>query len=293
MHGAHERPTYDRVARMSERGVVRLRDGGKLSFETLGRPNGAPPLLLLRPLGGSMALWGELAERLAHARQVIAFDPRGVGQSSDPPWTYTTQAMARDAVELLDAQKVPRAHVFGLSLGGMVASWLAIAAPERVARLILASTLPRPERISHRIVNKAPRLLRALMRHGVEAEVGLVQQILSSRFVAEHPDRVRAIGEAVRRHPTRGRNLAKLALAAARHDAEPWLRNITAPSLILVGDRDPIAGARSQAELLHDIPNARLIIIADSGHDLSLEQPAATAAAVHSFLAEASWSAAT
>jgi 3-oxoadipate enol-lactonase len=271
---------------MNDRGLVRLRDGGALSFAISGRPGASPPILLLRPLGGSMALWGELAERLAQARQVIAFDPRGVGRSSDPPWSYTTQAMARDAIELLDARQVERAHVFGLSLGGMVASWLAIDAPDRVARLVLASTLPRPERISHRIIDKAPLLLRAVLRHGVEAEVGLVEGILSSQFRREHPERVRQIGDEVRRHPTRGRNLLKLALAAARHDAEPRLRTITAPSLILVGDRDPIAGARSQAELLHDIPDARLIIIAHSGHDLSLEQPVATATAVNAFLGE-------
>jgi pimeloyl-ACP methyl ester carboxylesterase len=106
----------------SERSFARLSDGGKLSFSVRGDLSSRTPILLNRPLGGSMDLWGTFADRLADEYPLIAFDPRGVGQSSDAPLLHSTRVMARDAVELLDALSVQCAHVFGLSLGSMVAS---------------------------------------------------------------------------------------------------------------------------------------------------------------------------
>jgi len=263
--------------------MIVLPSGGRLSAETLGQRT-ERPLLLLRPLGGSMALWGPLAHILAQRRQVIAFDPRGVGLSSDPPWLQSTRSMAVDAVAVLNAFEVATADVFGLSLGGMVASWLAIDAPARVGRLVLGSTLPRAASFSHHLYAHLPSLVRMSLRQGVEAEVGLVQEILSPAFIAEHPARTQAILAEVRRCPTGKKNLLMLGLAALRHQAEPLLSTVTAPTLLLVGDRDPVAGRSSQAELLAHLPKAQLRRIRDCGHDLSLEQPGPTAAAIDEFL---------
>ena len=274
--------TTARATQVTQR--VQLSDGGSLCVELQGTRTDQPPLMLLRPLGGSMALWGELAARLGQRRQIVAFDPRGVGASSDPPWFQTTRQMAADAVAVLDALGLDRADVFGLSLGGMVASWLAIDHPLRVERLVLASTLPRAKRISRHVYTEVLGLLRWALVPGVEAEVGLVRQILSMSFRLHHPERVLAISDQIRRSPARRKNLALLALAAARHDAEHLLPSITAETLILVGALDPIAGARSQAELLYDLPHARLCILPDCGHDLSLEQPESTALEVDRFL---------
>src|SRR5690242_14422054 len=94
--------------------LARLPDGARLAYALHG-PAGdrRTPLVLCRPLGGSMALWGEFAARLAADVPVIAFDPRGVGRSSDVPAGHTTRAMAADALALLDVLGVARAHVFG------------------------------------------------------------------------------------------------------------------------------------------------------------------------------------
>lgn len=268
----------------SRRGMVSLPDGGRLSYECSGAASLQLPLLLLRPLGGSMALWGRFAARLGAGREVIAFDPRGVGESSAPPLGHTTRAMAADARVLLDALGRERVHVFGLSLGGMVASWLAVDAAARVSRLVLASTLPRASKISRRVRHEAWPLLRAMLRPGVAAEIALVHQILSAQFRRAHPDRVRAIDALVRAHPTAKRNLLALALAAARHDLNAELAAIAAPTLVLVGELDPIVGKRADAELLHGIAHATLAVVASSGHDLSLEQPDDAAGQIDAFL---------
>jgi 3-oxoadipate enol-lactonase len=253
--------------------VAQLPDGGRLAFVVTGAETADPPILLNRPLGGSMALWGEFATRLSSAYRVIAFDPRGVGESSDLPLLFSTRAMARDAIALLDFLGVSRAHLFGLSLGGMVASWAAVDARDRVERLILASTLAESTAVSRRIASHLYGLVRALAKHGIEAEVGLVREVLSSDFRREHPERVAAIEATVRRHPTSHRNLALLALAAGTHDAGRTLRGNMVRTLLLEGEIDPIAGRASQRELLRDLPNASLEVIAHVGHDLSLEAP--------------------
>jgi pimeloyl-ACP methyl ester carboxylesterase len=264
--------------------IAYLADGTRLAFRVTGQSTGDAPILLNRPLGGSMALWGEFAGRLSTQFQVIEFDPRGVGASSDLPLFHSTRAMARDAVALLDVLEVPRAYFFGLSLGGMVASWAAIDARERVARLVLASTLPKATAISHRIRSHVGPLLRALLTPGAGAEVKLVDEILSSQFRREHPTRVASIEQAVRRTPTKRRNLVRLALAAALHDADRALDGNSSRTLLLVGELDPIAGRVSQEELLEDLPRAILEVVPHAGHDLSLEAPLSLADSVVRFL---------
>lgn len=274
-----------------EHGLARLGGGVELAYSIIGpqkpaadSPGDALPLLLHRPLGGSMALWGEFRRRLAATYRVIAFDPQGVGRSSEVPFFYSTREMARDAVGLLDYLGVEQAHVFGLSLGGMVASYMALDAPRRVGRLVLASTLPRQSAISARALGRGLRLLRCLTKSGAQAEVCLVVHILSAQFRKDHPERIRELEQLVRAVPARRRNLLALALAAARHNIEPELQGLAIETLLLFGELDPIAGQASQAELLHDLPRSRLEVLARAGHDLSIEQPLTTAERVLQFL---------
>ncbi len=264
--------------------VARLPDGGQLSYTILGRASAAPPVLLNRPLGGSMVLWGAFAERLARELQVIAFDPRGVGRSSDLRWRHSTRAMARDAVALLDVLGVTRTHVFGVSLGGMVASWIATDAPERVARLVLASTIPEASALSRRSLAKGLGFAQCFARRGAAAELCLVRQVVSSAFQAAHPRRMAEIERLVSATPARRANLVKLALAAARHRPAVPSAPLRPDTLLLFGAFDPLVGRTARAELLRDFPDATLEILPDAGHDLSLEQPLALAERVLAFL---------
>lgn len=255
-----------------------------MSVSITGPSTDAAPVLLLRPLGGSMALWGRFAVTLAEHARVIAFDPRGVGRSGPLPWHCSTREMARDAVALLDAFQVPRAHLFGLSLGGMVAEWIAVDAPERVESLVLASTLPEMSSISHRVKDHVFPVLRALTEYGAEAEVALVHALLSSQFRDREPDRVRAIEAVIRAAPTKRRTLLTFALAGALHAAEPRFAQHSGRTLLLFGEHDWIVGKTSRKELARELPNAIVEILAGAGHDLSLERPVETAERVLRFV---------
>jgi 3-oxoadipate enol-lactonase len=266
-----------------EAGFAPLPDGRRIAFEVRGQRHGGTPALLLRPLGGSIALWGPFRDVLTERMRVIAFDPCGAGESSPEPLGATTRDMARDAVLVLDHLGVPRAHVFGISLGGMVATWLAVDAPERVARLCIASAGPVGLDPAHLNLRRGVAMAACLLEPEGDVEACLTREVLSRDVRKEEPERVGAIMDTVAAEPAGRADILKHTLAAAGHDARAELHRIRAPTLVLAGDHDELIGSEPTAELAQAIPGARLEVIPDAGHDLTLEQPVATAERVAAF----------
>src|SRR5262249_46203389 len=114
-------------------------DGCRLSYSVEG-PAGAPVLLLSNSIGTTSALWDRQARPVAKTFRVVRSDTRGHGRSSVPAGDYTMEQLGRDALAVLDAAGAGRAHVCGISLGGITAMWLGVHAPERIERLVLANT---------------------------------------------------------------------------------------------------------------------------------------------------------
>jgi 3-oxoadipate enol-lactonase len=249
-----------------------LPDGGTLAYETLGEGS---PVLLVRPLGGSMALWGEFRARLAGEHRVVAYDLRGTGASRSAPAWSTTRGLARDAIALLDHLDIARAHVFGISLGSMIATWLAIDAPARVDRLCLASTCARGVELSATGLRRELAMASTFLRRDFEPR--LVARVLSSRFRREHPGETARIETVVRGTPSSRRSLATHALAGLVHDARAELPTITAPTLVLAGADDMLLGTEPSRAVSEAIPDAAFEIIPAAGHALTLERPVATA----------------
>src|SRR6185503_20953113 len=98
------------------------------------------PILLIMGLGASLEAWDRTAPVLASRYRVILFDNRGVGRSDVPPGPYSLEMMADDAAAVLDAAGVQAAHVYGASMGGMIAQEFALRHPTRVRKLILGCT---------------------------------------------------------------------------------------------------------------------------------------------------------
>ena len=114
-------------------------DGCRLWYTVEGREDGEA-LLLSNSLGTDAGLWTPQLPELSRAFRVVRYDTRGHGRSQAPPGPYTLDRLGRDALAVLDAAGVERAHACGISLGGLTAMWLALQAPRRVARIALANT---------------------------------------------------------------------------------------------------------------------------------------------------------
>jgi 3-oxoadipate enol-lactonase len=117
-------------------------DGARIAYEVTG-PGDAPALLFINSIGATRALWDPQVERLGATYRLIRYDARGHGQSSAPHGDYTLAQLGQDAVAVLDAAGVERAHVCGISLGGITAQWLGLHAAGRVRSLTLANTAAR------------------------------------------------------------------------------------------------------------------------------------------------------
>ncbi len=264
-------------------GFVRLSGGGELAYQIHGREHGGIPALLIRPLGGSMALWGTFRSVLAQKMSVISFDLCGTGHSSPGHGWVTTQGLADESLQLLTHLDVARAHVFGISLGGMAATWLAILAPDRIARLCIASAPARGLELSRAGLRRELGLAACFVRPSREVESTLVRRILSRHFRETEPAELLRIELSVQSEPASRSALLKHALAGFLHDARRELGSITAPTLVLAGENDTLLGTEPCRALASSIPGARFEIIEGSGHALTLERPLTTASSVSQF----------
>src|SRR6201987_5727687 len=109
----------------------------ELYWESAGR---GPPVLLIAGHGMTLDAWWRTVSTLAGSFRLLSFDNRDVGRSSRLPWPYGVPQMVDDAVAVLDAAGIGRAHIYGISLGGMVAQELALRHPHRVDALVLGAT---------------------------------------------------------------------------------------------------------------------------------------------------------
>jgi 3-oxoadipate enol-lactonase len=271
------------------RGTARLSDGAEIAYQLDPGPQGLAsptPMLLVRPLGGSVDLWGAFRERLRERAPVIVFDALGAGASRASAARTSTRRMARDVRELLDAIGVARAHVYGQSLGGLVATWLAADAPERVARLVLASTAARGVEFGHAGLLRGLSFTRCMLRGADEVEVCLAKRVLSRSFLTRAPEAWERLAGLLRARPTPRASLARAAAAGATHDARRVLSRVRAHTLVLAGGDDGLLGIGPQRALQERLAHAQLHVIDDTGHDVTLERPDEVARLVLEFVAE-------
>lgn len=241
-------------------------------------PAEAPPLLLLHSLGTEGRVWQKQAERLAGRFRVIRPDLRGHGLSAVTPGPGRIAQFAQDAVSVLDALGIARAHVAGLSIGGLVAQALAAAAPGRVASLILADTamaIPPPA-----LWHERAALVRARGMAVIEEAV-VARWVTPAALTAPETDGLRRM---LLRTDPEGYAAAAEALAAA--DLAADTARLRLPALVLVGDGDLATPPAAAAALAGAIPGARLVTIDRAAHIPTFEQADAVTAAMRRFLEE-------
>jgi pimeloyl-ACP methyl ester carboxylesterase len=229
------------------------------------------PLVFLNGLSGDHLYWMGQLRAFGKQFRCLAPDNRDVGQSCGPAAPYTTADMAADVAGLLGQLGLPPAHVLGLSLGGMIAQELALAAPQRVKSLVLVDTLARTDEWFRGTLG-----IFELIRRRVPDTASFFERILpwwvGWRFF-EQSDRVTWLRWLLRQtpHPQPLDGFLRQLDATRRHDALDRLGRIACPTLVLVGADDMICPPRYSEQLRDAIPGAELVIVPGIGHGLPFE----------------------
>jgi 3-oxoadipate enol-lactonase len=242
----------------------------RLRWESAGD---GPPLLLIMGLGLSGGAWWRSVPALAKRFRVITYDNRGTGGSTGLTYTYTTEAMADDALAVLDNAGIERAHVYGISLGGMVAQQLALREPDRVAGLVLGATQPggrRAIRADDEVLSFFGRRSELPAEQSAWGSVAYNYSPrawrLKSAQIAE--DIARRLANPFDEHAYRAQMCA-----AGLHNCYWRLAKLGKPTLVVHGGADrviPVANAHLTADR---IPGATLRILRDCGHLYPTEAP--------------------
>ncbi len=240
-------------------------DTATLAYDDVG-PDRGVPLLLVHGHPFDRSMWHPQLEHFSADRRVIVPDLRGYGASPGavPDWA----AYADDLDGLLDALRIPRAVVAGLSMGGQIALELQRRHPSRVAGLLLADTTAAAEPARAARLAMADRML----AEGMDPyAVEMLYRMVTTRAPAAVADHVLAM--------MRGTDPAGAAAAqrarAERPDHLPRLRSVAVPTVVVVGAEDdltPVSDARTIAGL---VPDAELVVVEDAAHLPNLEQPVA------------------
>jgi pimeloyl-ACP methyl ester carboxylesterase len=229
------------------------------------------PLLLINGLGSDHLEWlHQVPPFDAHFR-VVVFDNRGTGMSDVPPGPYTTAQMADDAASLLRALGIGRAHVLGVSLGGMIAQEVALRHPERVEGLVLVCTGPGGE-LSVRPSPEAMAVFSLATGKDPEAELRRMLPFLyTDACIRERPGEVEGFVRRRLDHPTPPEGYLSQLAAAVTHDASSRLEKIRARTLVITGDADRLVNRENSLRLAGRIPGARLVVLPGAPHRLFAE----------------------
>ncbi len=242
------------------------------------------PLLLIMGLGANATGWEMQIPDFSRELRVIAFDNRGSGRSDKPKEPYTIPQMADDAAGLLEALGIFSTHVYGMSMGGMIAQEMALRHPQRLRTLVLGSTMAG----GPKAVMAGPQLIQqwastAILPLEQAVETGLTF-LYSDEFIARNKERLvkRALELAHLMPPIDA--LQRQFMAITQFDSYGRLHQIQAPTLIITGTEDKIVPAENSRILAERIPGARLVELEGAGHGFLAEKAEEANAAVMDFL---------
>ena len=229
-------------------------------------PEDAPVLVLSNSLGATLDMWDPQLPVLTEHFRVVRYDTRGHGRSPVPDGDSGVDDLADDVVALLDRLHVPRAHVAGLSIGGMTALRLAVRDPERVERLaVLCSSAYTGNEQAWR-----ERAVTARTEGTGALAPTVVGRWFTPGWAAEHPDVVEHWRATIA--GTSDQGYASCCAAVATMDQRADLPAITAPTLVVSGAEDPALPPEHQHTIAAGITGAALLTVAGA-HLANIEQP--------------------
>jgi 3-oxoadipate enol-lactonase len=231
-------------------------------------------LAMIMGLGGGVPWLLRQIPTFARSYQVVAFDNRGTGQTDAPDSAYTMEMMAADLAGLLEAIGVETTHVFGISMGGMIAQHFALLYPEKVKTLILGATtcggsrrvIPDMEAI--KVLFDMDRMNRITPE---ERATEILPFVFSREFIDNNRALIRKLLAKMAGHVTPPHGYVRQVGAIAGHDTYERLPDIKAPTLVIAGDADKLVPVENSRLIASRIPHAELVILPNMGHGFNIE----------------------
>jgi len=224
------------------------------------------PLLLINGLGSDHLEWIHQIPVFEARFRMVVFDNRGTGGTDVPPGPYTTAQMGDDAAALLRDLGIPRAHVLGVSLGGMIAQEVALRHPDLVDGLVLGCTGPGGE-LSLRPSPEAMAAFALAKGEHPEAELRRMLPFLyTDACIRERPEEIEGFVRRRLDHPTPPEGYLSQLAAAVTHDAASRLGKIRARTLLITGDADRLVNWENSLRLAERIPGATLVVLPGAPH---------------------------
>ena len=231
------------------------------------------PLIMIMGLSGNINWWDpHLIAKLSTKFQLVVFDNRGAGRTDTSNRKYTVKLFADDSAGLMDALGISRAHVLGISMGGMIAQELALSYPEKVGKLILCSTTcggPKSVPPSEKALEMLTADNRALSHEEVIRMA--IPFLVTGKFIEDNPDLVEFKTRQMLKVPISNAAYIRQLDAIMEFDAYERLSQIKVPTLILHGKQDMLVPPENGSILATAILDSKLVYFKNSAHELTEE----------------------
>lgn len=235
----------------------------------LDGPEDAPVVMLHHSLATSRELWDDVTLALAQYYRVLAFDARGHGRTSATPAPYDFDRLAQDALGLMDALGIDRAHQVGLSMGGMACQYMGFAAPDRCESLVLVSTAAVTPPEAQAVWDQRLADVRA---NGVAPQLdATLKRWFTPDFLAQGGEEIDLVKRLVPATSVEG--YCGWGAAIRNLDLVGALKGVKAPTLVLVGREDPGTPPAAAERIHKNIASSRLEVFSGVSHMLPLQAP--------------------
>jgi 3-oxoadipate enol-lactonase len=241
-------------------------NGISVRYQVEGR---GPWVTLSHSLTCDLTMWDALAVALAPTFTVLRYDTRGHGGTTAAQGAYSFDQLTADVIGLLDALQVEHTHFVGLSMGGMIGQHFALAAPQRLDRLVIANSTSRIPPEAGPLWDERIAIVRAQGCAGVVE--GTLGRWFTSGFRAARPAEAARIAKLIADTPAAGYIGCASAIRAL--DITARIDAIRAPTLVIAGADDPGTPPAMSEVIAATIPGARLEIIPSASHLSCIEQP--------------------
>lgn len=241
-------------------------------------------LILIGGLSADHQVWKSTIRHLSHHFRILIFDNRGAGQTSSPDYPYTTEMMAHDVLQLMDALHISKAHVVGHSMGGCVAQQMMLLAPDRIKKCVIACSRAKPNALGNMVLSLREKLEAAGISKELLAEY--VMPFLFSEDFLKQDFQVKGFIQWTlqNENPQTPAGFKNQLQAVKNHNVVDQLSKIEKPVLIIAGENDILMPVKQAKEMSDLIKNSIFKIIDNCAHMPHVENSKAFSELVLAFL---------